>query len=86
MSKSRIKSMLIVLFDSKGIVHREFLPLGQTVNAAFYVEVLQRLRNRVAHVRPEITDEWILQHANAPSHSSIMVKEFLAKKKIPTLP
>ena len=86
MSKSRIKSMLIVFFDSKGIVHREFLPSGQTVNAAFYVEVLQRLRIRVARVRPEIADEWILHHDNALSHSSIMVREFLAKKKIPTLP
>ena len=86
MSKSRIKSMLIVFFDSKGIVHKEFLPSGQTVNAAFYVEVLQRLRNRVLRVRPEIADEWILHHDNAPSHASIAVKEFLAKKKIPTLP
>ena len=86
MSKSRIKSMLIVFFDSKDIVHREFLPLEQTVNAAFCVEVLQTLRNRVARVRPEIADEWILNHNNPPSHSSIMGKEFLAKKKIPTLP
>ena len=86
MSKSRIKSMLIVFFDSKGIVHKEFLPSGQTINVAFYVEVLQRLRNRVARVRPEIADEWILHHDNAPNHASIVVKEFLAKRKIPTLP
>ena len=86
MSKSRIKSMFIVFFDSKGIVHKEFLPTGQTVSAAFYVEVLKRLRNRVTRVRPEIANDWILDHDNAPSHSSILVKEFLAKRKIPTLP
>ena len=28
----------------KGIVHKEFVPPGQTVNAAFKVEVLKRLR------------------------------------------
>ena len=26
-------------FDRKGIVHKEFVPSGQTVNAVFYVEV-----------------------------------------------
>ena len=32
-----IKSMLICFFDQKGIVHKEFVPPGQRVNAAFYV-------------------------------------------------
>lgn len=86
MSKSRIKSMLIVFFDSKGVVHKEFLPPGQTINAAFYLEVLKRLRNRVARVRPEIANNWILHHDNAPSHGSMLVKEFLAKQMVPTLP
>lgn len=86
MSKSRIKSMLIVFFDSKGVVHKEFLQSGQTVNAAFYVEVLKRLKKRVARVRPEIADNWILHHDNAPSHTSMLVKEFLTKQIIPTVP
>jgi len=30
-SKSKIKSMLICFFDSQGIVHKEFVPPGQTV-------------------------------------------------------
>ena len=41
---SNIKSMLICFFDQKGTVHRELVPPGQTVNAAFYVEILKRLR------------------------------------------
>jgi len=35
MSKSKIKSMLICFFDSQRIVHKEFLPPGQTVKSNF---------------------------------------------------
>ena len=43
MSKSRVKTMIIVFFDSRGIVHKEFVPPGQTVNHTFYKDVLERL-------------------------------------------
>jgi hypothetical protein len=39
-SRSKIKTMLIVLFDIRGVVHHEYVPAGQTVNAKLYVEVL----------------------------------------------
>jgi hypothetical protein len=32
--KSNIKSMLIIFFDIKGIVHKEFILAGQIVNSA----------------------------------------------------
>lgn len=86
MSKSKVKSMLIAFFDSKGVVHKEFVPPGQTVNAAFYVEVLTRLKKRVARIRPEIANTWVLHHDNAPSHASLLVREFLAKQTVATLP
>jgi len=35
MSKSKIKSMLICFFDSQGIVHKECVPPGQTVQSNF---------------------------------------------------
>jgi len=53
--RSNIKSMLISFFDQKWIVHKECVPPGQTVNAAFYVEVLTRLREFVRRKRP---DQW----------------------------
>jgi len=82
MSKSRVKSMLIIFFDSKGIIHKEFVPPGQTVNPTFYLQVLERLRNRVVRVCHEIANTWFLQHDNAPSHTSFAVREFLAQHNI----
>jgi len=45
--KSNLKSMINTFFDIKGIVHKEFVPTGQTVNSGFYCEVLRRLRKKV---------------------------------------
>ncbi|UYV66151.1 ADCY5, partial [Cordylochernes scorpioides] len=70
MSKSRIKTMIIVFFDIRGIVHCEFVPQGQTVNSAFYLEVLRRLKRRIARVRTDIKDTVKLHHDNGhQSHS-----------------
>ena len=42
MSKSKIKSTLICFYDSQGVVHKEFVPQGQTVNQQYYHEFLER--------------------------------------------
>ena len=73
-------------FDSRGIVHKEFVPPGQTVNHAFYKDVLERLRKWVQRVRTDIADDWVLHHDNAPAHTAHSVREFLAKKNIPVFP
>jgi hypothetical protein len=43
MSKSQMKTMLITFFDIKGTVQCEFIPKAQTVNQAYYVELLKQL-------------------------------------------
>jgi len=50
MSRSKVKTMIIVFFNRRGIVHKEFVPPGQTVNHAFYKDVLERLRKWVQRV------------------------------------
>ena len=86
MSKSKIKSILICIFDSQGIVHEEFLPPGQTVSQFFfYPEVLERLRKRVARMRPGIARTWMLHHGNTLCHTAVSI-EFLAEKSIPVVP
>jgi hypothetical protein len=42
-AKSKVNSMLIIFFDIKGIVHEEFILVRQTVNFAYYCDVLCRL-------------------------------------------
>jgi len=39
--------MLISFFDANRIMHKEFVPPGQTVNQQFYLEVLKRLGDSV---------------------------------------
>jgi len=64
------KSMLIVFFDIRGIVHHEFAPQGQTMNAGFYRNVLCRLREDIQRKRPELwrAGNSLLHDDNAPSH------------------
>ena len=80
--------MLICFFDQEGIVHREFVPPGMTVNADFYCDVLRRLRENVWCKRPQ---KWqiqnlIIHHDNAPAHRSFKVSQFLAKNNMTVIP
>ena len=87
-SRSATKSMLIMFFDIRGIVHYEFVPEGQPVNAEFYCNVLRRLREDIRGKRPELwcAGNWLLHDDNAPSHGALVTREFLAHKGIITLP
>jgi len=79
--------MLLTFFDIRRIVHYELVPTGQTVNQAYYLEVLERLREKVRRKRPDIfaNSSRILQHENAPAHTALSVKEFFATKQITLL-
>ena len=79
--------MLIVFFsDAEGVIHREFVPEGQRVNAEFYVGVLDRLLKRIRQVRTAKfqSSEWFLLHDNVPSHNAT-VKKFLANRNVAVL-
>ena len=39
-----VKGLLTVFFNCNGVVHREILPQGRTVNKEYCLEVMSRLR------------------------------------------
>ena len=63
------------------MVHHEFVPPGHTANGHFYVHVLYRLRDTARRKRHDRWQgEWFLHHDNAPSHTSLVVQQFLFEK------
>jgi [histone H3]-lysine36 N-dimethyltransferase SETMAR len=77
--------MLICFFDVRGVVHSEFVPPKQTVNQAFYLEVLKRLRNSLRRKRPELWQSGVFHHDNAPAHTALSVRRFLTKNDMTTV-
>ena len=51
------------------------------------MEVLKRLREKFRRKRPELlaNNSWILHHENAPAHTALSVRKFLATKQITVL-
>jgi len=81
MSRSKIKVVVFVFFDWKGIVHCEFVLRGKVVNKQLYQDVLACLRNVVRRKSPELWENqtWLLHHDNVPAHASILICSYLAK-------
>jgi hypothetical protein len=80
-AKSKVKRLLIVFFDIKGIVHKEFVLAAQTVSSAYYCDILGRLCENVLRLFPELWRQknWLLHHDNAPSHISFFTRELWIK-------
>jgi len=57
----------------------------ETVNHAFYKDVLERPQKRVQRVRRDTTDVWVLHHGKAPGHTALSIWELLPKNNIPVL-
>jgi hypothetical protein len=72
-----------LLITFLNIVHFELIPQGQTVNQAYYVEILEQLCEAVCRKRPELwPSDWILHHDTSPAHKAVSLKQFLAQKSI----
>ena len=87
-SKSTHKLLMIPCFDSTGMIYMHWVPTGQTVNKEYYVEVLRKFWKRFRRKRPTLfkLSQWYFHQDNAPVHNSILVKDYLSKMGIKTVP
>ena len=72
----------------QGIVHKEFVPPGQTANGKFYCEVLKQRREGIRRKLPDTwkNNNWFLHHDNAPAHTPLVAGQFLTSKTITVIP
>ncbi|UYV69042.1 DAAM2 [Cordylochernes scorpioides] len=86
--RSNVKVLLTVFFDCRGVVHHEFSPQGRTVNKEYYLQAMRNLREAIRQKRPDLwkNKNWLLHHDNAPAHTSLLVREFLAKNNTLMMP
>lgn len=83
------KMMLCVWWDQEGVVYRELLKPGETVDAHRYHQQLTKLHEAMCNKRSEYKGrhaKLILLHDNAPSHTSAVVREYLSTLKWEVLP
>ena len=69
---SRIKMILIIFFNSQGVLHKEFAPEGKIVNAEFYKGVMDRLLKRIQRDCPAVlcSRDFFSLHDNMPAHKA----------------
>ncbi|UYV73009.1 hypothetical protein LAZ67_10001506 [Cordylochernes scorpioides] len=86
--RSNVKVLLTVFFDCRGVVHHEFLRQGRTVNKEYYLQVMRNLREAIHQKRPDLwkNKNWLLHHDNAPAHTSLLVRDLLAKNNTLMMP
>ncbi|UYV73168.1 hypothetical protein LAZ67_10002077 [Cordylochernes scorpioides] len=87
-TKSKVKTLLVTIFDINGLVHHEFIPFERTINQEVYLGIMRRLREAVRLKRPERwqNNDWILHVDNARPHTAHVVLQFLAKHSTIQIP
>jgi hypothetical protein len=70
------KVMLIVFWDSQGVLLAHFQKCGENVNFASYCEVLLKLRDAIPRKRPgQLARGVLLHHDNARPHRARATQE-----------
>ncbi len=83
-----VKAMLVLFFDVRGVVSRQFVPRGQGVDHHEYLRHLQLLKQNMRRRRRPLWQcrNWILQHDRAPAHRADIVQRFIMQNDIELLP
>ncbi len=87
MSKSQVKTMSVVFFDKKGMIHKEFLPQKTIMNAELYLNILHCLCKQIHRVWPELlaNNSWLFHLNNAPMYSTFKIRGFFSKNQVNVL-
>ncbi len=82
------KVMLIVFWDSRGIVHREFVANGQGIDRHVYLQTMHNLWEKVRRRRPQLwrCQSFWIHHDGAPAHRADNVINFLRATNTKILP
>ena len=75
--------MATVFRDSEGVVLVDFLEGKKTVTGAYYIEVLRKLRAKLAG---KLHCGILFHHDNAPAHSSRIARDVLREFRWELLP
>ena len=87
-SKATYKLLMILFFDSTGMIYMHWVPTGETVNKEYYVEVLREVRKRFHRKSPALfkSGQCHFHQTMHQSHNSILVTDYLTRMGIKTVP
>lgn len=75
---SACKVLATIFWDYRGVILIDYLDKGKTVNAAYYCDLLDRLRTAIKNKRPGLLSKGVfLIHDNARPHSARITQEKL---------
>ena len=67
--------MCTVWFDARGVLMVDYLPQGQTINADYIIDQLQRLRSAVLSKRRIMRQQPFILWDNARPHAAVRVQD-----------
>ncbi len=73
------KVMVVIFWDSRGVIFRQFVPAGQGVTKEVYLQMMRDLREAIRRRRQRFwaRQNFWLHHDGAPAHRSDIVVNFL---------
>jgi hypothetical protein len=72
----------MLFFNIDVIIHKEFVPPGQTIVVKVYCDFLRWHREDMRWKRPDKwhMNNWVLHHDNAPVHTALVCSSFVLQK------
>ena len=77
--KSAGNNLASIFWDQDGILHVDYIPKGQTINAEYYLSLLVQLKNIFKEKRRgKFTKGFLILHENDPAHRALATQKELA--------